>query len=72
MVTAPDSTGRRLQGAFPGAPDHTLMTYWECPEGPAARFSPKAEQDSKKGRGHLPEPSQAPTPTLGVARLESR
>lgn len=53
-------------------PDSTLMTYWVCPEGPAARFNPKAEQDSKKGSGHLLEPSQAPTSTLGGARLENR
>ena len=72
MVAALGRTDRRLQGAFPGAPDATLMMYWVCLEGPTARFSPKAEQDSKKGSGHLPEPSQAPTPTLGVARLESR
>lgn len=72
MAAAPGSTDRRLQGASPGAPDPALLKYWVCSEGPAARFSPKAEQDSKKDSGHLPEPSQVPTPTLSVARLESR
>lgn len=71
MVAAPGSVEEDSKGPFQGH-DSTLMTYWVCPEGPAARFNPKAEQDSKKGSGHLLEPSQAPTPTLGVTRLESR
>lgn len=71
MVAAPGSVEENSKLKSPGAPDSTLMTYWVCPEGPAARFNPKAEQDSKKGSGHLLEPSQAPTRALGVARLES-